>query len=214
VCARSADSAYVQRLQTDQPVTLIIDEVSESIQCRVLDAQGSVTRLAYQDALPPRAIGLLVHGSAGYVVFDEFGAAVGLRVAVRASPPYLDVAVVDGVEVPERRGNERVKLVTRARIIRTGEQDGESQDEWTHTIDLSETGALLRDHPVFRDNQQFALELTFGHDPQPIAAEVQVVRRAQDAVGVRFDSISSDDASRLGGYLMGIRHQRGLVSRN
>jgi hypothetical protein len=200
----------MQRLQIDQPVTLILDEVQEPIECRVLDAQGSVTRLAYSDALPPKAVGLLVQGSAGYVVFDEFGAAVGLRVAVRASPPYLDVAVMDGVEVPERRGNGRVKLITRARIIRPSEHERERPDEWTHTIDLSETGALLRNHPTFSDHERFAVELTFGSDPQPIAAQSAIVRRAQDAVGIRFESISDEDASRLGGYLMGVRHQRGL----
>jgi hypothetical protein len=208
VWALFADSSCVQRLNIDQPVTLILDEVPEPIECRVLDAQGSVTRLAYQDALPPRAVGLLVQGSAGYAVFDEFGAAVGLRVAVRASPPYLDVAVTDGVEVPERRGNERVKLVTRARIVRSGEPDGELPDEWTYTIDLSETGALLRDHPVFTDHQRFALELMFGSDPRPVAARTEIVRRTQDAVGIRFESISVDDATRLTEYLMGIRHQR------
>jgi hypothetical protein len=204
----------VQRLQIDQPVTLILDEVPASIQCRVYEAEGSVSRLAYEEALPPRAVGALVQGSAGYVVFDEFGAAVGLRVAVRASPPYLDVAVTDGVEVPERRGNDRVKLITRARILRPGEHDPEAQAEWTHTIDVSETGALLRDHPAFNDHEQFGLELSFGHDPQPIAAQAQVVRRAQDAIGIRFESISPDDANRLSGYLTGIRHQRGIQSPN
>jgi hypothetical protein len=201
----------MQRLQIDQPVTLILDDVQEPIECRVQDAEGSLTRLAYKDALPPRAVGLLVQGSAGYVVFDEFGAAVGLRVAVRASPPYLEVAVMDGVEVPERRGNGRVKLITRARIIRPGEHERERPDEWTHTIDLSETGALLRKHPAFDDHERFALEFTFGNDPQPIATQSEIVRRAEDAVGIRFESISDDDAARLGGYLMGIRHQRGLA---
>jgi hypothetical protein len=86
--------------------------------------------------------------------------------------------------------------------------------EWTYTVDLSETGALLRNHPVFHDHERFGVELTFGVDPQPIAAQAEVVRRAQDAVGIRFESISAEDADRLGGYLMGIRHQRSLTSRN
>jgi hypothetical protein len=50
----------------------------------------------------------------------------------------------------------------------------------------------------------------FGNDPQPIATQSEIVRRAEDAVGIRFESISEDDANRLGGYLMGVRHQRGL----
>ena len=200
----------MRQLDIDQPVTLILDDVDEPIECRVLDAHGSVSRLEYHDALPPRAVGLLVRGSAGYALFDDFGAAVGLRVAVRASPPYLDVAVTDGVEVPERRGNERVKLVTRARIICPGEQDSERPAEWTYTIDVSETGALLRDHPAISDQERFDLELMFGKDPQPVAAQTQIVRRTQDAVGIRFESISAEDATRLGEYLMGIRHQRRL----
>ena len=214
----------MQRLHPDQPVDLVLDEVPESIQCRVHDVQGPVSRLVYEEALPPKAVGLLVRGSvAGYVLFDEFGAAVGLRVAVRASPPYLDVAITDGLEAPERRANERVKLVTRARIISAGDEGdegdegdhgngsdagGEQKVEWTYSIDLSETGALLRDHPAFSEHERFGLEFTFGSDPKPIAAQAEVVRRAQDAVGVRFTSISISDANRLGGYLMGIRHQR------
>jgi len=201
----------MQRLNVDQSVDLVLDDMPESIQCRVFDVRGAVSRLAYDEALPPKAVGLLVRGSGGYVLFDEFGAAVGLRVAVRASPPYLDVALTDGVEAPERRGNERVKFITRARIILPG--DGERPEEWSYSIDLSETGALLRDHPAFADHSRFGLELMFGNDPQPIAAEVEVVRRTQDAVGVRFDEISPEDAGRLAGYLMGIRHQRHATSR-
>ncbi|MGH2863531.1 MAG: PilZ domain-containing protein [Solirubrobacteraceae bacterium] len=203
-----ADKSYVQRLHIDQVVTLNLDEVPESIQCRVLDVQGSVTRLAYRDELPPRAIGRLVLGSAGYLVFDEFRLAVGLRVAVRASPPYLDVAVMDGVTVPERRAGERVKLVTRARIMCPDEHDGERPAEWTYTIDLSEGGALLRDHPALNGQQRLALELMFGDDPRPVSAQVEVVRRVQDAVGVAFESMPADDATRLAGYLMGMRHRR------
>lgn len=204
----------MQRLHIDQAVTLTLDDVPESIECRVLDVQGAVSRLAYRDELPPRAVGRLVHGAPGYVVFDEFRLAVGLRVAVRASPPYLDIAVVDGVSVPERRGNERVKLVTRARIICPDEHGGERPPDSTYTIDLSETGALLHDHAVLESHPRFGLELMFGDDPQPISAQAEIVRRVPDAVGVRFDSVPADDARRLGEYLMGIRHQRRAASRS
>lgn len=199
----------MQRLQIDQPVTLSLDEVPEAIECRVFDLRGPVTRLSYRDELPPRAVGRLVHGSPGYLVFDEFRIAVGLRVAVRASPPYLDVAVMDGVSIPERRGGQRVKLVTRARI--TGPDEQEEEANWTHTIDLSEGGALLRDHPSLDGHQQFELELMFGDNPQPITVRAEVARRIENAVGVAFECTSEDDARRLGEYLTGIRHQRGLI---
>jgi PilZ domain len=207
-----ADIACVQRLHIDQAVTLSLDEVPEALECRVIDVQGPVTRLAYGIELPPRAVGRLVLGSAGYLVFDEFGMAVGLRVAVRARPPYLDAALMDGVTVPERRGTERVKLITRVLIIDPSSPNGERPTEWTHTIDLSERGALLRNHPALEAQQRFVLELTFGDDPQPVTVEAEVARRVQDAVGVAFTRISSDDATRLGGYLMGIRHQRRVAS--
>jgi hypothetical protein len=193
-------------------VTLSIDEVPESIECRVLDIQGPISRLAYRDELPPKAVGALVVGSPGYVVFEEFRAPVGLRVAVRANPPYLDVAITDAMEVPERRGGERVKLVTRARIVRPGETD--SPAEWTYTVDLSERGVLLRNHAAFDDLERFTLELMFGDDPQPIAAQAEIVRRIDDAVGVAFEPNSPRDATRLGEYLMGVRHQRRLAARN
>ena len=197
-----------------QAVILSLDDIPDTIQCRVLAVQGALSRLSYQDELPPRTVGQLVLGSAGYVVFDEYRIAVGLRVAVRASPPYLDVAIVDGVSVPERRGGERVKLVTRGRIIVPTEAPAEQPPQWTYTVDVSESGVLLRKHAAIEAAERFTLELMFGDDPNPVAAEAEVVRRTPDAVGVRFESMSSDDAGRLRGYLMGIRHQRRSANRN
>jgi hypothetical protein len=203
--------ARMQRLHIDQAVTLSLDDVPEAIECRVVDVQGPVSRLAHRDELPPHAVGRLVHGSAGYLLFDEFRIAVGLRVAVRASPPYLDAALTDGVAIPERRGGQRVKLVTRARIIDPNARDGEQAPEWTHTVDLSESGALLRSHPSLDDQERFGLELMFGDNPEPITVQAEVARRVENAIGVAFECISEDDTRRLGEYLMGIRHQRGLV---
>lgn len=203
----------MQRLHIDQAVTLSLDDVPESIECRVLEVRGAVSRLAYRDELPPRAVGRLVLGSQGYVLFDEFRVAVGLRVAVRASPPYLDIALIDGVEVPERRGGDRVKLVTRARVIHADQSGPEQPAEWTYTIDVSESGALLRANPALDGQERFGLQLMFGDDPQPVTAAAETVRRAQNAVGVRFESIPADDATRLSAYLMGIRHQRRPAAR-
>jgi hypothetical protein len=202
----------VERLQVDQAVTLSLDDVPESIECRVLDFAGAGGRLAYREELPPSMIGALVVGSAGYVVFDQLGSPVGLRVSVRASPPHLEVAITDGVEVTERRVEERVKLWTRVGIIRPGEAD--RPPEWTYTIDLSEHGALLRAHAAFEEHEQFTLELMFGNDPEPITAEAEVVRRTDGAVGVKFEPASMQDATRLGGYLAGIRQQRRAATNN
>ena len=196
----------MRRLHVDQTVTVSLDEEAQSIPCRVHEVQGAVSRLAYRGEIPPRLVGRLVTGSAGYVLFDEFGAAVGLRVAVRARPPYLDVALIDGIAVAERRGGDRVMLVTRARIVRA---DAEA---WTHTINVSERGALLREHPELGD-EGFVLELMFGDDPRPITAQARVARRVEDAVGVAFESISSDDARRLQEYLAGVKLQRSSAER-
>jgi PilZ domain len=207
----------MRRLHVDQTVTVSLDEESQSIPCRVHEVQGAVSRLAYRGEIPPRLVGRLVTGSAGYVLFDEFGAAVGLRVAVRARPPYLDVALIDGIAVAERRGGDRVMLVTRARIVRTKadadtETETETVDAWTHTINVSERGALLRDHPEL-GNESFVLELMFGDDPRPITAQARVARRVDDAVGVAFESIASDDARRLQEYLAGVKLQRSSAER-
>lgn len=201
----------MERLHVDQAVTLSLDEVPEAIDCRVVDVRGPVSRLASREDLPPRAIGRLVHGAAGYLLFEEYRAPVGLRVAVRAKPPYLDAALMDGVAIPERRGDQRVKLVTRVRIIGPEGRDGERPPESTHTIDLSERGALLRDHPALDGQGPFALELMFGDNPRPIIVQAEVARRIENGVGVAFEFTSAADARRLGEYLTGIRHHRGLV---
>lgn len=204
----------MERLRVDQAVILSLDDVPETIECRVIEVNGAGSRLAYRGELPPHAVGRLVVGSPGYVVFDEFRVAVGLRVAVRASPPYLDITIVDGVAVPERRGGERVRLVTRARITSSGEPGSDRAEQRTYTVDVSESGALLRDHPALAGDQPFVLELIFGDDPQPVTAQAQIVRRTAEAVGIRFEAMSDGDAKRLSGYLMGIRHQRRSASRN
>lgn len=204
-----ADGTWMPSLRVEQAVTLSLDEVPETIECRVVEVQGSITRLAYRDQLPPDAVGRLVQGSTGYLVFDEAGNTVGLRVIVRASPPYLDVAAMDGLAMAERRAWHRVKLVTRVRII--SPDDGDGDREWTHTIDLSEGGALLRAHAAFTDHQQVALELTFGENLRPITTQAKIVRRAQDAIGVAFEAIDPDDATRLGDYLASVEHHRGLA---
>lgn len=199
----------MRRLHLDQPVTVTLDEEPRPIACRVLDVQGAVSRLAYSEEISPRAVGRLVRGCSGYLVFDEFGMPVGLRVAVRASPPNLDVAVMDGVTMPERRGRERVKFTTPVRIISPHPDEHVQPAAVTQTINLSERGALLEHHPALDRDQPFALEFSFGDDPRPVTAQAHVARHLPDAVGVVFESISADDETRLHQYLTGIRHQRG-----
>jgi hypothetical protein len=207
----------MRRLHIDQPVTLSLDEVIDAVPCRVLDVQGSVGRLVSSDELAPHVVGRLALGSAGYLVFQALRAAVGLRVAVRASPPHLEVAVIDGIALPERRGSERVQLHTPARIIAAaGAEPGATNaaarpaddEAWTQTVNLSERGALLRVHPALMGQRHFGLELMFGDDPQPVTAQATVARRTQQSVGVAFDTLADADATRLREYLMGVRHQR------
>ena len=201
----------MRRLQIAQRVTVSLDDVKEAIQCRVLEVQGSVGRLAPTGELPPRAVGRLALGTAGYLVFDALRAAVGLRVAVRASPPYLDVAVLDGVTLPERRQDERVKLVTPARIVRSGVGLGGAESSWTETLNLSRRGALLIPNPTLGGPREMTLELMFGDNPEPVTAQAHAVRRSKDGVAVRFESIGPADSARLNEYLIGARHQ--LISR-
>ncbi|HWD70027.1 MAG TPA: PilZ domain-containing protein [Solirubrobacteraceae bacterium] len=167
-----------------------------------------MSRLAYRDRLPPRVVGQLAVGASGFLVFNDRRIPVGLRVAARASPPDLEAAVIDRVGLAERRhGGTRLGLVTRVRIACPDEPDGDRSD-WTETINLSERGALLRQHPALDADRRVTLELMFGDDPRPITAQAEVTRRSPDAVGVAFDAIPTDDERRLGEYLMGLRHAR------
>lgn len=203
----------MRRLHLDQAVTVTLDEEPQPIACRVLNVQGAVSRLAYREEISPRAVGRLVRGCAGYLVFDEFGMPVGLRVAVRANPPYLDVAVMDGVTMPERRGGERVKFTVPVRIVSTHTDEPEPPPAATRTIDLSEHGALLERHPALDRHEPFRLEFSFGDDPQPVRAQATVARHLSDAVGVVFEALADDDATRLHQYLTGARQRQGRLRR-
>ncbi len=197
------------RLQIDQTVTLSLDDVDQVVECRVVSVEGALNRLAYRTELSPAMVGRLVLGCTGYLVSEEFSVPVGLRVAVRARPPYVDAALLDDIKVRERRGADRVKLVTPARVraAESTEPDG-GDDQNTYTLDVSESGALLRAIPALAGAERVGVDLRFGADPAPISARAQVARRLPDAVGVAFESISDDDAARLSGYLNGVRLRR------
>jgi hypothetical protein len=199
----------VRRLNVDQTVSVSLDADEQAIPCRVVESEGGVSRLACRAELPPRTVGRLIAGSAGYLVFDEYGAPVGLRVAVRANPPYLDVAFIDGVKVSERREGERVRLVTRARIVPPDAGEDAPPTASTYTINVSRRGALLRDHAELSRHDRFTLELMFGDDPRPVTVRAQVARRVPDAVGVAFEPRTASDGTRLDEYLTGAMHRRG-----
>jgi hypothetical protein len=204
-----ADTAWVTRLQIDQTVTLSLDEVDQVVECRVVAVEGPVNRLAHRTELSPAMVGRLVLGATGYLLSEQFSVPVGLRVAVRARPPYVDAALLDEIQVRERRGAGRVKLVTPARVkVSEGTAAAGDDGRDTYTLDVSESGALLRAVPELADAERFGVQLRFGVDPAPISARAQVARRLPDAVGVAFESISDDDAARLSGYLNGIRQRR------
>lgn len=197
----------MRRLHVDQIVSLSLDEERHPIPCRVLGVEGSLSRLAYLNELSPQVVGRLVNGWSGYLVFNAFRAAIGLRVAVRTNPPYLDVAVIDGIAMPERRKQTRVRTATPARIISPDADAAESEPVWTDTLDLSERGALLHHDAALDGQRRVGLELMFGDDPIPVSAEAAIVRRQHHAVGIVFESMPAADATRLHEYLMGLRHQ-------
>lgn len=198
----------MRRLHVEQTVTLSLDDEPRPVTCDVVEVHGAAGRLAARSTISPRAIGRLITGWPGYLVFDAFNMAVGLRVAARVNPPYIDVAVIDGVAMPERRAGERVKLAARVKVTTPDANEDDQADAWTKTIDLSEHGALLRQHPSLDRHEQFGLGLMFGDDPEPVTAQAQVIRRLENAVAVSFESVAADDARRLEEYLMGQRHQR------
>ena len=141
-------------------------------------------------------------GAPGYLVFSHNGADIGLHgvaAAAQGAASVIDFAVLDGVQVSERRRGRRVLFVTRARLFPvSGDSGGGERDAIeTFTLNLSASGALLRSRPQFAEHRHYDIELFFASDPSPIRCEAIQARDTDEGIGVAFDNVSEHDRERL-----------------
>jgi PilZ domain len=190
----------MRRLKHHQEVEIHLDAEDEIVlDCRVLGVEGSVATLASDDAGPGTLLGGSVPAVPGYMLFDHAGGMVALKGIATASTsqgPELLFVVIDGVQLPERRGAARAEVKAVARMFAPGSPD-ESEYFETRLADLSISGMRVERHPGLFSATQFRLELYIGDAQTPIRSQAEVARTTPTHVGMKFVDLQDTDRTLL-----------------
>jgi hypothetical protein len=195
------EPSALRRLKHNQPVEIHVDGDDHVVACRVAAVQGSVATLARISELPPEVLDKFTPGALGYLLFEHHGAMTalkGIATAGQAKQASLAFVVIDGVQLPERRSGERVRLQALARIS----ADGESGEGVKATAANVSVGGVLIERPAgLADGPDFRLELVLDHDPEPIPCRAIIVRATSTHIALKFTDIADADRIRLAGMI-------------
>jgi hypothetical protein len=195
----------MRRLRLGQRTTLVLDRGLESIECRVLSVNGGSATMIMVQEPESRDRTRLAGGSMAFLGFEHQRHAVGLRgaaIAAEGNPSVVEFAVLDGVQIPQRRLHERLPCHVAA-LLR--ERDGATLLR-TSTIDLSLGGVLLACQLDPCPTGAVEVQLWLAQ-ARPLTLDAVVVRRPPDAVAVAFDNVSAAARDELDDYLAGLREQ-------
>lgn len=190
----------MRRLSHQQSVQIHLDHGDEVLTCRVTRVEGALATLTRTHHASRELLAQLIPAASGLLVFDHRGTTVALKgLATASTTEGEDVAfvVTDGVQLPERRSNERVPLHARVRILRAGVGAAGHDGIETATENVSLTGALLEDRAGLDDAQPFNLELFLDPKVAPIRCAAVIARRTPKHVGVMFTEMQAADRARL-----------------
>jgi hypothetical protein len=191
----------LRRLKHNQRVEIHIDSDDHVLACRVAAVQGSVATLRRTTEVPAEVLDKFTPGALGYLLFEHHGAKTalkGIATAGQDQQASLAFVVIDGVQLPERRAAERVRLGALARISADGES-GASVEATAANVSI---GGVLIERPAgLADGPDFRLELSLEQDPEPIRCRATVVRATRTHVALRFIDITDADRIRLAGLI-------------
>jgi len=191
----------LRRLKHNQRVEIHIDSDDHVVACRVAAVQGSVATLRRIGEVPAEVLDKFTPGTLGYLLFEHHGAKTalkGIATAGQDKQASLAFVVIDGVQLPERRASERVRLGAMARIS----ADGESGKGVEATAANVSVGGVLIERPAgLADGPDFRLELSLDQDPEPIRCRATVVRATPTHVALKFIDIADADCIRLAGLI-------------
>jgi hypothetical protein len=203
----------VERLVAGQRVTIDVDSEDEVIDALAASVDES-RLLLYVRRASPSALGRLISGSLAYLLYTHRGALVGLRGLARITPqtrPLSEFIIDTARPDSDRRGSERVPIVTRARVAGL-DADDRDDPSTTFTANISATGVLLKRPHRPLSTDRVSLELFFGSDPVPVSARGEIVRSTDEHLGIHFLDIAPTDVLRLRGLLAGHQRRHRLVA--
>jgi methyl-accepting chemotaxis protein len=117
------------------------------------------------------------------------------RRATEQSEATLTAATERLVQIAERRGAARVDVNTPVRAVLVG-AGGNAIPVETETLNLSISGALLREQPGLGDGP-WQLQLFLPDDAAPVSCTATLARRTPRGFGVAFGRLSDTDLLRL-----------------
>jgi hypothetical protein len=206
------EPSALRRLTHNQRVEIHIDNDDHVVACRVAAVHGSVATLRRITDLPAEVLDKFTPGALGYLLFEHHGAKTALKgIATTGQDEQASLAfvVIDGVQLPERRAAERVRLGALARISADGDSgesdggegnsgEGDSGERVEATAANVSIGGVLIERPAgLGDGPDFRLELSLDQDPEPIRCRATVVRATPTHVALRFVDIADTDRIRL-----------------
>ncbi len=203
----------MRRLVSNQAVLIDLDAPVDtdpvSIPCRVESVQGPVATLVMQDRLPAAVVERLATGSMCFMSFSHVSAPVALRgiALVREGSDRLEFVVVDGIQVTERRGAERVALVTAVRATPVGADGSLADPVATVTSNLSVGGALLLRRPKLGFGPRWKIELLLPGGSEQIHCEAVLARETETHLGVRLVGMQEADQLRLASLVASIQRR-------
>jgi PilZ domain len=194
----------LRRLKQQQRVEIHIDSDDQVVACRVAAVQGSVATLTRITELGAEELEKFTPGVLAYMLFEHRGAMTalkGIATASAAEESELAFVVIDGVQLPERRADERVSLSAVARL--SDPRAGGAGAIETPTANVSAGGILIGRPAALGDGPSFRLELVVEHDPEPIRCGATIVRATSSHVALKFIEIQDADRIRLAGMIRG-----------
>jgi len=190
----------VRRLNMHQLAAIGLDDEEDDIECRVVSVAGSaaVLRQLYK---PPRATRQkLSNGAFAHLVFEHHGTLVALR-GVAHTPEddgeALVFAVVDGVQLAERRAAERVAVALRATVWALNPNGGSPIGGDTVTANVSSSGALVERRSYLTGAGLLRLELHLRGGDEPLRSHARIARETPTHLGVEFIDMDEHDRLRL-----------------
>lgn len=190
----------MRRLKMHQLAAIGLDDEEDDIECRVVSVAGPAAVLRQLHRSPRATREKLSNGAFAHLVFEHHGTLVALR-GVAHTPEdegeALVFAVVDGVQVAERRGAERVAVALRATVWAVNPNGGSPIGGDTVTADVSSSGALLERRDYITPGGLLQLELHVRGGEEPLRSHARVARETPSHLGVEFIDMDEHDRLRL-----------------
>ncbi len=197
----------MRRLALRQLVSVDVSGPEGRVDCRVGAISGAEATLVPVAELSEYARAKLETECPCYLVFENRVGPVGLRGVARmiGSGAQMSFAVVDGVQLSQRRGTARVPIRAPASFTPIAADGTLGEPVDTVTANLSLGGALIAARQGIGDGPEWRFELRPSGQPPGLVGRGTLVRRDAAWIGVALSEMSESDRLKLATLLLSWR---------